>query len=317
MSLHPQSRQLIKLTTHPSNFGVDPEPLKWGAREPLARGPVVATVSRPGNRNAIGAHGGTYSVYRAVAMAAQKASSDFVPDYTNTLPPEAVGPFDAWFGTKKIVSLDPWGHVPQSIWADRIADRSLDIRPTIAVTKSHLDVPEIKTAVADGRMKAGGAGGLDDDGNLMTTKAAIEPVWYLPGVAERFGVDEGQLRRLLYEQTGGMFPELVTRTDLSVFLPPIGGCTAYIMGDPDSIPDPSKPLAVRVHDECNGSDVFGSDICTCRPYLVHGIEECVLAAQQGGAGLIVYNRKEGRALGEVTKFMVYNARKRQEGSIDR
>ena len=33
----------------------------------------------------------------------------------------------------------------------------------------------------------------------------------------------------------------------------------------------------------------------------------------GGAGLIVYNRKEGRALGEVTKFLVYNARKRQEG----
>ena len=32
-----------------------------------------------------------------------------------------------------------------------------------------------------------------------------------------------------------------------------------------------------------------------------------------GAGLIVYNRKEGRALGEVTKFLVYNARKRQPG----
>jgi GTP cyclohydrolase II len=30
-------------------------------------------------------------------------------------------------------------------------------------------------------------------------------------------------------------------------------------------------------------------------------------------GVIVYNRKEGRALGEVTKFLVYNARKRQEG----
>jgi GTP cyclohydrolase II len=28
---------------------------------------------------------------------------------------------------------------------------------------------------------------------------------------------------------------------------------------------------------------------------------------------VVYNRKEGRALGEVTKFLVYNARKRQEG----
>lgn len=55
-------------------------------------------------------------------------------------------------------------------------------------------------------------------------------------------------------------------------------------------------------------DVFGSDICTCRPYLTHGIEECVREAQSGGAGLIVYNRKEGRALGEVTKFLVYNAR---------
>jgi GTP cyclohydrolase II len=39
----------------------------------------------------------------------------------------------------------------------------------------------------------------------------------------------------------------------------------------------------------------------------------VRGAQAGGAGLIVYNRKEGRALGEVTKFLVYNARKRQPG----
>ncbi len=49
------------------------------------------------------------------------------------------------------------------------------------------------------------------------------------------------------------------------------------------------------------------------PYLIHGIEECARGAQEGGLGIIVYNRKEGRALGEVTKFLVYNARKRQEG----
>ena len=47
-----------------------------------------------------------------------------------------------------------------------------------------------------------------------------------------------------------------------------------------------------------------------RPYLSHGIEECVRMAQNSGVGLIAYNRKEGRALGEVTKFLVYNARKR-------
>src|SRR5213078_3886994 len=77
--------------------------------------------------------------------------------------------------------------------------------------------------------------------------------------------------------------------------------------------DPNTKLTARVHDECNGSDVFGSDICTCRPYLAHAIEECIRGAQEGGVGLIVYFRKEGRALGEVTKFLVYNARKRQEG----
>jgi GTP cyclohydrolase II len=87
----------------------------------------------------------------------------------------------------------------------------------------------------------------------------------------------------------------------------------YVFGDISKLSDPSVPLTARVHDECNGSDVFGSDICTCRPYLAHGIEECVRTAQAGGAGVIVYNRKEGRALGEVTKFLVYNARKRQKG----
>ena len=46
MSIHPATRHLIKLTTHPSNFGVDPEPLNWGERDPQKRGPVVATVSK-------------------------------------------------------------------------------------------------------------------------------------------------------------------------------------------------------------------------------------------------------------------------------
>ena len=78
--------------------------------------------------------------------------------------------------------------------------------------------------------------------------------------------------------------------------------------------DPDVHLALRVHDECNGSDVFGSDICTCRPYLIFGVEEAVKEAQQGGSGVVIYFRKEGRALGEVTKYLVYNARKRSSDS---
>jgi GTP cyclohydrolase II len=154
---------------------------------------------------------------------------------------------------------------------------------------------------------------VHESGDVAVTKAALDPVWHLPGVAARFGVSEEKLRHTLFEQTGGMYPELVTRPDLDVFLPPIGGITLYIFGEPAALGDPAYRLTCRVHDECNGSDVFGSDICTCRPYLTHGIEECVREAQAGGVGLIVYNRKEGRALGEVTKFLVYNARKRQPG----
>ena len=60
--------------------------------------------------------------------------------------------------------------------------------------------------------------------------------------------------------------------------------TAYIFGDPAALTDPGRTLACRVHDECNGSDVFGSDICTCRPYLVHGIEISVQTAQAAGRG---------------------------------
>lgn len=39
---------------------------------------------------------------------------------------------------------------------------------------------------------------------------------------------ESLLRRALFEDTGGMYPELITRPDIKVFLPPIGGLTVYI-----------------------------------------------------------------------------------------
>jgi GTP cyclohydrolase II len=180
------------------------------------------------------------------------------------------------------------------------------------VTRARLDLPELEQALASGRLAIDGSV-VQPNGSLSVVKIAIDPVWHLPGIAARFSVTETSLRRTLFEQTAGMFPELVTRPDLHVFLPPIGGITVYLFGDVAKLNDPTTPITCRVHDECNGSDVFGSDICTCRPYLVHGIEECARAAQTGGLGIIVYNRKEGRALGEVTKFLVYNARKRQEG----
>jgi len=301
----------IVLTSHPGHFGRTAPPIHWGQADPEQRGPVIATLGNLAHRNAIGTHSGSYAIYRALAIASGSLQRSHRADLTNTAPTVAIGPHPSWADPHRIVSLDPFGALDGDLFADLRAT-GYDIRPSIAITKAHINIPELQAAVAKGRLQVDGKI-LKERGELVVTKAAIEPVWYLPGIAHRFGVTESDLRRTLFEQTGGMFPELVTRSDLEVFLPPIGGHTVYIVGEVAAIADPHRPLAVRIHDECNGSDVFGSDICTCRPYLVHGIEVAVATAQAGGVGVIIYARKEGRALGEVTKFLVYNARKRQTG----
>ena len=301
----------IRLTSHSSGGKPLKFPIHWGASTACERGPIIGSVLTTANRNVIGAHGGAYSVYRALAVSSGELNPNIRPDLKDTGPLIDIGPHPQWIGAAKIVSLDPWGHrITEDFKAE--IEAGLDIRPTIAITKARLTLPEIREALELGRLAEDGVV-VRAGGEIAVIKAALDPVWYLPGVAERFGIKEAVLRRTLFEQTGGMYPELVTRRDLHVFLPPIGGITLYIFGDPAAIHDPARQLTCRIHDECNGSDVFGSDICTCRPYLTHGIEECVREAQAGGAGLIVYNRKEGRALGEVTKFLVYNARKRQPG----
>ncbi|BBX10699.1 GTP cyclohydrolase II [Mycolicibacterium aichiense] len=299
----------IRLTSH--HGADDALPISWGAATPAERGPLIGTTSTRSHRNVVGTHSGSYSVYRALAVAAGALSREHRADLTNTAPTDSIGPYPQWSRPEAIVSLDPWGAMVADAFAAELA-AGHDIRPTIAVTKAHVILPEIADAIDKGRLVPDGRF-LLPGGAALVTKAAIEPVWYLPGVAERFGCSEAHLRRVLFEETGGMYPELVTRSDLEVFLPPIGGQTLYIFGNAHDLADPSVELTARVHDECNGSDVFGSDICTCRPYLTHAIEECILGAQRGGVGLVAYSRKEGRALGEVTKFLVYNARKRQQG----
>ncbi len=299
----------IRLTSHAGGQGAPV--IHWAAATPAERGPVIGSTTSRAHRNVIGTHSGSYSVYRALAVAARALDPRHRPDLTNTAPTDTIGPHPAWSEPGRIVSLDPWGAEIGTHFADALA-AGYDIRPTIAVTKAHVILPEIIEAMQKGRLVADGQVLLPSGGALVT-KAAVEPVWHLPGVAERFGCSETELRRVLFEETGGMYPELVTRPDLTVFLPPIGHLTLYIFGRPADLADTSVELTARVHDECNGSDVFGSDICTCRPYLTHAIEECIQGAQRGGVGLCVYYRKEGRALGEVTKFLVYNARKRQAG----
>jgi hypothetical protein len=136
----------IKLTSHPDSFSPKPRAIEWGASTPMERGPVVGTLTDRSRRNVIGTHSGSYAVYRALAVAAKALDPDHRPDLHNTAPTEAIGPHSQWFDPKKIVSIDPFGATVHSAFADYFKD-GWDIRPTIAVTQAHLNMPEVVDAM--------------------------------------------------------------------------------------------------------------------------------------------------------------------------
>jgi len=204
----------VVLTSHPSQIFKKSLPIHWGAKTAKERGPVVASLSDFTARNAIGTHGGSYSVYRALAQAAGRLKNEFIPDLTNTAPAEPIGPFPSWSDGKKIVAIDPWGSNVGHDFKDSFK-LGYDIRPSIAVTKAHIDMPEIHQMIKAGKIKTDGKI-VTAKGDVAVTKIALEPVWYLPGVADRFGITEGELRKGLFQHTGGMFPELITRPDIKV-----------------------------------------------------------------------------------------------------
>ncbi|KAM3479309.1 hypothetical protein MY5147_001790 [Beauveria neobassiana] len=167
--------------------------------------------------------GGSYSVYYALAVASRELNTDHRPDFTNTEPAANIGPFAQWGDKKKIVAMDPWGHLTPWQYKDIMEKENIDLRPTIAITKAHMKLPELEESVRLGRLVPDGKVCLNKQGELAVTKFAVEPVrtatvsfgrglnflqvWYLPGVAERFGIDEATLRRSLFEHTGGSYPE--------------------------------------------------------------------------------------------------------------
>jgi len=124
------------------------------------------------------------------------------PDYSNTEPPVSIPPNPTWSDPSKIVAFDPYGHLVPQLYSKEI-EQGLDIRPSIAVTKAHLKMSELDDAERKGDLTVDGHIVLRSrpisnvDGTpseappgveVAVSKAAVEPVWYLPGVAERFGM---------------------------------------------------------------------------------------------------------------------------------
>jgi hypothetical protein len=140
----------IRLTSHASGQGA--LLLHWGAATPAERGPIVGTTTKRSHRNVIGTHSGSYSVYRALAVAAGALSRDHRADLTNTSPTDLIGPYPQWSDPQKIVSMDPWGATVADVFSAELA-AGYDIRPTIAVTKAHVILPEVIEALQSGRSR--------------------------------------------------------------------------------------------------------------------------------------------------------------------
>ncbi len=71
---------------------------------------------------------------------------------------------------------------------------------------------------------------------------------------------------------------------------------ALVMGDLHAAP----PL-VRVHSQCLTGDVFGSLRCDCRDQL----EMALRMIAEAGAGILIYEQKEGRGIGLMPKLSAY------------
>ena len=69
-----------------------------------------------------------------------------------------------------------------------------------------------------------------------------------------------------------------------------------VMGDVHSTP----PL-VRIHSQCLTGDVFGSLRCDCRDQLEMALEKFA----EAGAGILLYEQKEGRGIGLLPKLKAY------------
>jgi hypothetical protein len=105
------------------------------------------------------------------------------------------------------------------------------------VTKAHVILPEVIEALQSGRLKADGKV-LTAGGAATVTKAAVEPVWYLPGVAQRFKAARAICAACCSKKPAACTPSWSRAATWRCFCRPSAGLTLYIFGNPRDLANP-------------------------------------------------------------------------------